>query len=145
MITGSMLVLGILIYIVLSHKRWIRVRAMVSLVTLLAAAPAISVVVRAYGIDISVNDSSYIRDFMVPVVVGLAVLCLYFLEINFQKNEAHHKLLHEIQTVFMENLKKGLSAEAIAHKHGIPLEKVEAIIISVGLISVWNKQKPKIN
>jgi hypothetical protein len=133
-----------LAYKVYTNKRWIRVNAIIGFATIYLAAPAFKFVIKAYGINVDAawNEEAGAKD----AVAALVIIALLWLEILFMKNEAalgkaesHHKYLHEFKTVVADSLQNGVSDDVIARNLGIPIDKVQAILMCAAMAGKWSK------
>lgn len=140
----SAAVIAYLVYRVVTNKRWIRLYAFTAFATAYFAAPALKLVIKAYGldkkwgfdVDAAWNESSWTKD----VVAALVLTYLFILENNFTNGESHQKYFYEFTTVVMDNVKDGIEDTAIAKKRKIPLDKVQAIIMCIAWLAL-NKHK----
>lgn len=115
-----------LVYLIFSNKRFIRLRVFTTLAVAYFASPAFSFVVKSYGVDVdaSWNGSPWTRD----VLFGFALLLLFILEYDVQKSEASSKYIHEFKCSTVDLLSNNMAPSDVAKAHGIPLERVEAIL-----------------
>jgi hypothetical protein len=138
------LVILYLAYKVFTNKRWIRVNAIIGFATLYLAAPAFKLVINAFGFNVNAawNDAAGAKD----VVTAIVILSLVWLEVIFMKNEAalknaesHHKYIHEFKYVVTGSIQQGVPHDVLAKDLGIPVDKVQAILLCAAEAGKWSK------
>lgn len=125
-----------------ANKRYIHVRLIGAIIAVYCGAPAIKFVVKSYGVNIDAawNDASPARDWL----AGIALVGMIICEIMNIKNDAlnkraesHNKYIHEFKNVIIDSLKNDMTDVVIAKNHGIPVDKVQAILMCAALVGEW--------
>ena len=142
------IVIAYLFYRVVTNRRWIRLTAFTAFATAYFALPALTLVIKAYGldkkwgfnVDAAWNASSWTKD----VLAGMVLTYLFILENNFTKGESHQKYFYEFQMVVLDNVRDGVEAKDVAKRQKLPIDKVEAIICCMTWLEANpHKKKPE--
>ena len=137
-----------LVYRVVHNQRWYRLFALTALATGYFSAPALKLVIKAYGldkkwgfdVDAAWNESSWTKD----VVAALVFTYYFLLERDYSRGDSHQKYFNDFKNVVLDNVRDGIEAEVIAKKRKIPFDKVEAIICCMAWLGS-NQHKKKQN
>jgi hypothetical protein len=117
-----LVIVGLIVWF-LFQRRWIRVRGIVLLTAGFFSVPAITVVAKAYGIEVSIGEVSW----PAAAVAGLGIFCLYRIEMVVQRGEVSDRLLYEFQMVLKRQMTEGISVEGVARELEVPKSRVIAI------------------
>ena len=125
-----LLVVSLIIWLYLP-RRWIRVRGIISLATGFCIVPAVTVVMKGYGVNISINETSWPS----AIVTGIAMFFLYHLELQTQKSEASEMLLHQFRVIMERKDMAGFAVPTVSRELGAPESRIEAILLCIDTIS----------
>lgn len=143
-VVTELLAIGYFAYKAYAKRRWIRIDGLLGIVALNAAVPAFKIAVKAYGINIdaALNDAGVgILWLSAVAVIGLVVceiISMKYESIN-QRAESHFKYLHEFKTVVTDSIQNGVPDDVLAKNLGIPVDKVQAILMCAAQAGTWSK------
>ena len=140
----SAIVIVYLLYRLFCNRRWIRLHAFVAIAVAYLSGPAFKLVIKAYGFDVDAvwGESSWTRDFLVAVALFLlfALEMVYqILEYKSNKRDSHNMYFHEFKSVVTDSLENDVQDTTIARNRGIPVEKVQAILICVAWLDIYTR------